>query len=285
MSARPPAPDAPLEHGFRVRGVAPSRLEAFSDAVFAFAVTLLVVSLDVPRTFDELRGLMAGFVGFAFSFAMIVMMWRTHSRYFRRFGLDDGATVWLNSILLFLVLFFVYPLKFLFTMISSWFVGPGIFDGVPPMQPGQGPDLMLLYGGGFAAVFVVFGLMYANALRLAGPLALSPEERARTRTEMEAQLMMAAIGLLSVGIAYLPSRHASLAGFVYFLIGPTLAIHGYVVGRRRLARAGAPPSAPPPAEPVADAPAMVAPMGRPRSEPAVTEPAVPEASPLDAPGA
>ena len=35
---------------------------------------------------------------------MIVMLWRTHSRYFRRFGLDDTTTVWLNSILLFLVL-------------------------------------------------------------------------------------------------------------------------------------------------------------------------------------
>lgn len=272
MSLLAPPPDAPVERGFRVRGAAPSRLEAFSDAVFAFAVTLLVVSLDVPRTFDELRGLMAGFVGFAFSFAMIVMLWRTHSRYFRRFGLDDGVTLWLNSILLFLVLFFVYPLKFLFTLVSSWFVGTEIFGDVRPMSAGQGPDLMLLYGGGFAAVFVVFGLMYANALRLAAPLALSPEERARTQTEMEGQFLMAAIGLLSVWVAYLDSGVASAAGLVYFLIGPVLALHGYLVGRRRLARASSPPSAPPSA-PTADEAA---------TEPR-TEPAPPEASPLRAP--
>jgi hypothetical protein len=39
---------------FRWRGGEISRIEGFSDAVFAFAVTLLVVSLEVPETFSEL---------------------------------------------------------------------------------------------------------------------------------------------------------------------------------------------------------------------------------------
>jgi uncharacterized membrane protein len=42
-----------------------SRLEGFSDAVFAFALTLLVVSLQVPNSFDELVRTLRNFIAFA----------------------------------------------------------------------------------------------------------------------------------------------------------------------------------------------------------------------------
>ncbi len=48
-----------------------SRIEALSDAVFAFAVTLLVVSLEVPATFAELWIKLHGFLAFGISFAML----------------------------------------------------------------------------------------------------------------------------------------------------------------------------------------------------------------------
>src|SRR6266852_3921109 len=89
------------------------RIETFSDGVFAFAVTLLIVSLEVPHSFDELITTMRGFFGFGISFFLLVFIWQEQHRFFRTYGMDDGGTLKLNIALLFLVLFYVYPLKFL----------------------------------------------------------------------------------------------------------------------------------------------------------------------------
>src|SRR5580704_12923260 len=105
------------EKYFRWRSGEITRLEAFCDVVFGFAVTLLVVSTEVPHTYAELLADMRGFLPFAICFWQLVMIWRTHYRFSRRYGLEDPYTVFLNVVLLFLVLFFVYPLKFVFTLL------------------------------------------------------------------------------------------------------------------------------------------------------------------------
>lgn len=98
----------------RPRNYEVSRVEALSDAVLGFAITLIVVSLDVPRTYAELMTVMRGLPVFAICFALLLQIWYHHYRFFRRYGLQDGTTIALNSTLLFVVLFYVYPLKFLF---------------------------------------------------------------------------------------------------------------------------------------------------------------------------
>src|SRR4029077_16025279 len=111
--------------GFRLRGQEITRLESFSDAVFAFALTLLVVSLDVPKTFADLVTTMRGFPAFALCFLLLALIWNGHYRYCRSYGLDDGTARFLTCVMLFLVLFYVYPLKFLF----NFSITAGLFGG------------------------------------------------------------------------------------------------------------------------------------------------------------
>ena len=54
---------------------------------------------------------MRGFVPFAVCFAVLAQVWWMHHNFFRRYGMDDGMTAMLNFILLFVVLFYTYPLE------------------------------------------------------------------------------------------------------------------------------------------------------------------------------
>src|SRR5919107_2437069 len=186
------------EEDFRWRGEEISRIEAFTDAVFAFAVTLLVVSLEVPKTFDELLVDMRGFFAFAICFALLLFVWYEHYKFFRRYGLRDLPTLWLNSVLLFLVLFYVYPLKFLFTLWMDQLLG---FSENEMIQASQVPLLMLIYGAGFVAIQLVFVLMYLRAYSLRGALGLGAYELSVTREEVQGYLLNVAVGMAFISIA------------------------------------------------------------------------------------
>src|ERR1700744_343122 len=107
------------EPGFHWRGLEITRFEGLSDAVFGFAVTLLIVSLEVPKTFSELEATLHGFFAFAICFVLLMLIWFQQYIFFRRYGLQDTWTIVLNAALLFMVLFYIYPLKFLFNLLVN----------------------------------------------------------------------------------------------------------------------------------------------------------------------
>ncbi len=221
--------------GFRWRGEEVWRMEGFADAVFAFAVTLLVVSLEVPNTFDELLDTMRGFLAFGICFALLMSVWYDHYKFFRRYGLRDATTVWLTSALLFIVLLFVYPLKFLFTVFVDQLLGFG--RAADMIDPSQGPLLFIIYGVGFIAVQLVFVLLYLRAYALRDALGLDALELLVTRKQIQSFLLNGAVGLASVGIAVLGREEwISWAGLVYLLIGPLQTVNGFAMSSRRMPR-------------------------------------------------
>jgi hypothetical protein len=227
---------------FGLRGQEMNRIEAVSDVVFGFALTLLVVSLEVPRTYADLLNVMRGFPAFALTFALLMVVWSRHYYFFRYYGLDDAVTIALNTLLLFVVLFYVYPLKFLFNIWLSPLTGMPMqisnAQGARLLVMGSGDSrgIMLIFGSGFAALYLVFGAMYWHAYRLREALRLTTFEIAYTLTSMVSQFLNVAVALLSILAALmLKPEHAGNAGYVYLLSPILLNVQGTLWRRRKRA--------------------------------------------------
>ncbi len=213
---------------FQLRGGEVKRIEAFSDAVFGFAVTLLIVSLEVPKNFEELIITMKGFFAFGVSFFLLMLIWFEQNIFFRRYALDNKTIIFLNAFLMFLVLFYVYPLKFLFTLMFN-----SASTHIQITQP-QVPTLMYIYSGGYTIIYLLFFFMYLHAYYKKNELELTPIEIYDTKTRMWAHLILVLIGFLSTVIAFLlPVEIAGSSGFVYFLIAPAFTIFHSIRSKKR----------------------------------------------------
>lgn len=213
-----------------------TRVEAFSDAVFGFALTLLVVSLEVPKTYDEMVMGVRALPAFAACFAILLMIWQEHHKFFRRFGVHDGTVIWLNGMLLFVVLFYVYPLKFLMTLL----LGPGgaLVGGRVSADVGQSmPSLMAMYGIGFVAVFAILAALHWHARRR---FRAEPDPSVDMRVldvDLGGCLVYVVVGLISLGITALPFRWApGVAGFSYALLGPAHFLYHSRIAKASAAR-------------------------------------------------
>lgn len=224
----------PQKNGFRLRGLEMTRLETFADAAFAFAVTMLVISIDtIPGNLEELIVALKGVPAFAASFASIGLIWAGHDRWSRRYGLDDGPTMLLTLTLIFIMLVYLYPLKLVFSALFGWVSGGWFPSEFEVNSAREIAGLFIVYGVGFAAIATVIGLLYAHAASKADALGLNALERLSTRSEIYGWTIMAISGVISALFAWLvPGDFKAFAGFIYFILPIAMPINAIYFEKR-----------------------------------------------------
>jgi hypothetical protein len=154
------------------------------------------------------------------------MVWHVHYTFFRRYGLQDFMTIVLNAVLLFVVVFYIYPLKFLFTVLFSMF-GLGSAAG-GRFSSSNSVAVMVIYSLSVVVVYGVFTLMYVHALRRRDALALDALEVHLTRSSINYCLIWVVVGGVSILIAWLGGPGwVPIAGMSYVLLGPLQAWNGF----------------------------------------------------------
>jgi uncharacterized membrane protein len=196
------------------------RIEAFSDGVFAIAITLLIIEIKVPPEGTLAPGglpaalahLWPSYLGFALSFAVIGIMWANHHNIFKLIARSDPTFVALNTLLLMCVSFLPFP-----TGVLAEYV----------RVPSEQCAAALLYGGTLTVTAVVFNALWLYASRR-GRLLGSHADPAKVRTITArflpgAPVYLAATLLALWSVAASLAVHALLAG-LYLL--PERALQG-----------------------------------------------------------
>lgn len=207
---------------FHLRGKDIQRIETFSDAIFAFSISLLIMSLEVPQTFKELEIIVHNFLPFVATVLLVALFWREQNRYFRHYGLSDAIVIWLNILLLVVILFYVYPLKFLFSLLLSMFTHSNYFPKAGNeviIEAQDFPSLVLIYSVGYALIWLLFFLLYEIAWYRRDQLRLNKYERALTKKELRGAFLNACIGVSAMIFA---SLKAPVPAGICFLMIPLI---------------------------------------------------------------
>lgn len=205
------------------RGDKATRVEAFVDAAFAFALTLLVIAGDrIPASVEELQQALKSLPAYALGFLLILKFWTEHVAWSRRYGLDDAPTRRLSLLLVFLVLVFVYPMKMVFGALCSalsfgWLPANFVITNLREV-----PVLFIVFGVAFGSLGAVMFLLYAHAWRKRDEIGLDARERLGVRFKMWGWMLVPAVALLSIASALLITAEPGvgwwlgLPGFLYF---------------------------------------------------------------------
>jgi uncharacterized membrane protein len=149
------------------------RIEAFSDGVFAVAITLLVLNLQPPKPLQQdLLGWLGqqwpAYLAFVTSFATIGVMWINHHRLFTYITRSDSTLMALNLLLMMLIVFVPFP-----TALLAGYIAPTRqqFTGTAQQLAGDQLAAALLFNGTYVLLAFCFNALWrysTNKNRLLG---------------------------------------------------------------------------------------------------------------------
>lgn len=190
-----------------VRTYPKARIDALTDGIFAFAMTLLVLEIRLPTDVEvsdgaellmRLRALVPEYLVYIISFFVLAAQWRAEIALRRVEEVSSEAMTW--SIV---HLFFITSVPF-----SSGIVG----------RHGDLAPAVWLYAANMI-------LVAALSLRLRA-IEVVPEHRVQARSHNIGTMVFIASALLSVALTFIAPRHAMYAYFLNFLAGPLSRRHG-----------------------------------------------------------
>ena len=224
----------PRLNGFRLRGLEMTRLETFIDAAFAFSITMMVISVDrVPDNASELLAAFRNVPAFIASVIVLGIFWRGHWLWSRRYGLEDGVSIFISWAMLVTILIYIYPLKVVFG--GMWFLlsGGAVGQPISIQSVAQARALFGLFAVGFTAIAVEILLLNLRAYYLRGALRLNEVEQLTARGEVTGWCIPTAIGTASLVLALtLPPGSIAWSGWAYFALALLVPLHSAVRSRR-----------------------------------------------------
>ncbi len=193
------------------------RIDNFTDAAFAFAVSLMVIGgAGAPETFDVLIRSLGDIPAFAFGFAVMGVFWLGHVRWRRLRGDGDFLGIILTLLLIFLTLIYVQPLRAMASATGLFFTGQGRTFG------GSLTGLFAVYGTGFVAMSLTMAALYWESLR-AGEM--SRAEQAEAVGERGIWLILGLTGIASILLSL--TRYGVWAAMIYATLPLTIGLFAW----------------------------------------------------------
>ena len=221
-----------------IRPVETQRLDAFVDASFAFAVSLLIIAGAEPlNDFGDLVRAMGRIPAFAAGFGLVVMFWLGHRNFGRLSPVRDSWSATLSLAIVFTILIYVFPLRLLTEAGMNYFSGGRLPGGGLIQSFDHLRAIYTIYGIGFAFLSWLYFLLFGHALKRGALCGLAEEDRDEAEESRNIWGLIAGVGLMSAASAWIIPMSVApwIPGFAYWLIPFGLYLAN-LVQRRRVGR-------------------------------------------------